>query len=690
VKKKLRMTIRYVGVAAAALLAAAPLIAPAAVQASTAGVVVSNGQQQPKDMGNLYIGAPAVEPGKGLANVAGDDSIGLTSGVLAQLLKDSAAASYVNGDDATANQRPDLAAQSEQGQLNPWWEAIREDLTTNGTHLVDMNQGDPDTGVFVAKGDFYQAIQLLPDQSDEYSSYQQVLKQLPDKVQGTVTTMVKSEKSGYIGQSNLYALFNDGGGNLGAYATFWLVRQLNVIPKPTAQLTYNGQALAANKVIGKDVPFTAADKTAFTTGSSVEATDQAYQKMVQSGALKVANGTLADVSPAAIRTAAVQAGVKFVSDNSKDPGYNTYKQAGQVFTIPVTVKNEDGQSAMTVKLQVTTQTLQVAWHQGNQWTVNAEVGDTVPVGTLTKNLGVTVNDKPVTKPKFQVKDQSGKVITGNLNTQQAGDQQYTVSYTYDDGTNPAVTITHVVILKVSKHVVPPVIVAKDPVFTFDTGFVKDQTVTQGGSFDETAGIHAWTDADQTTPIPSSDWQITGQVNTQTPGVYHLTYTITNPVGGHTAQLQRQITVAAKLTEQAQQGVVKVTNNAGAVLYTNPETTNAAGRTLSRQSSWRYFGVVRDAAGQIVAYDLGGHQYVKAVDVAVPASKPQNGVFTVRYPAHPKWAIAVCDDTLHTQKLIAAGSIWQTYGSEKLADGHSYYNLGGHQWVRTDYGYWHTK
>ncbi|QEU48688.1 DUF5011 domain-containing protein [Schleiferilactobacillus harbinensis] len=228
----------------------------------------------------------------------------------------------------------------------------------------------------------------------------------------------------------------------------------------------------------------------------------------------------------------------------------------------------------------------------------------------------------------------------------------------------------------------------DPVFSFSDNFVKDPTIATGQSFDQNAGISAWTDSSKSTAIPVGNWQVSSSVDTNKPGTYTVTYTITNNYG-KTATLTRTITVSA-LTESQTSGVVEVTNGSGAALYTDNATSNAAGRTLAKGSAWKIFGVVKDAKGNIVAYNLGGKQYVKASDVAVSAATTEKGTFTVRYAANPKWAIAVYNSGLKVQKLISAGSRWQTFGTKTLSDGKSYFNLGGNQWVRTDYGTWSAK
>lgn len=230
-----------------------------------------------------------------------------------------------------------------------------------------------------------------------------------------------------------------------------------------------------------------------------------------------------------------------------------------------------------------------------------------------------------------------------------------------------------------------------PEFGFTSQFTKNPTITVGTAFDPTAGISAWTDSSHGKAIPASDWRVAGSVDTGKAGTYTLTYTITN-AQGQTATLTRTVTVqaAGALTEAGTAGVVYVTNASGAAMYSDNATSNALGRTLANGTAWKSFGVVKNATGTIVAYNLGGKQYVKAADVTTTPVATQKGVFTVRYPAHTQWAIAVYNSSLQVRKLIKARSAWQTFGTKTLSDGRTYFNLGGNQWVRTDYGYWHAQ
>ena len=331
-------------------------------------------------------------------------------------------------------------------------------------------------------------------------------------------------------------------------------------------------------------------------------------------------------------------------------------------TYDVVLTAADGQTK-TVKLTVLAnqQTL-----TGNDFT--AYVGDPKP----------TLADF---KASATGKDGKAVDVTADLSKvdmQKAG--TYDVVLTAADGQTKTVKLT---VLNVLPIIYPA------PEFTFTKEFVKDPTINSGTTFDPITGIYAWTDSTHSTPIPSVDWQISGNVNTNRAGAYTINYTITNAYG-RTATLTRTITVAVNgPTESKTSGVVYVINNAGAVLYSDSATSISLGRTLIIATAWKYYGIVKDANGRIIAYNLGGKQYVKASDVST-SPFADRGIFTVRYPKNANWSVAVYDSHLNVLKLIPARSSWLTYGTQTLADGRTYFNLGGNQWVRTDYGYWRAQ
>lgn len=143
--------------------------------------------------------------------------------------------------------------------------------------------------------------------------------------------------------------------------------------------------------------------------------------------------------------------------------------------------------------------------------------------------------------------------------------------------------------------------------------------------------------------------------------------------------------------QVKTQTIYVGNKSGAQLYSDPTATKAiSGRdNLAYASAWVSYKEVYNN-GTLVAYNLGGDQYVKAEDVTT--TKPSgdqgqavSGVFTISVPNHPTWGTAFYNDALQAKGILPAASKWRVFSIKTLSDGKQYYNLGGNQWIRADYG-----
>lgn len=141
-----------------------------------------------------------------------------------------------------------------------------------------------------------------------------------------------------------------------------------------------------------------------------------------------------------------------------------------------------------------------------------------------------------------------------------------------------------------------------------------------------------------------------------------------------------------LTMREARQVVAVKQSA--VLYKDKAAKVKTDRVLGRDTRWQAYREVVDADGQVVGYHLGGEQFVKASDAAVVDMT--RGVFTVRHPDKPKWAIATWTTNIRPVRIIKAGSRWQTFGKRQLNDGHWYHDVGGGQYVRAEHGTWQKK
>lgn len=140
------------------------------------------------------------------------------------------------------------------------------------------------------------------------------------------------------------------------------------------------------------------------------------------------------------------------------------------------------------------------------------------------------------------------------------------------------------------------------------------------------------------------------------------------------------------------GTVNVYQASGAEVYSDADFTNDTGRKLPQNSQWKGFGIVLDATGNTVGFNVGGQQYVKFSESSFVSplghtneSQTVSGVFKINVPGHPTWGTAFYNDALQVKGILRGGSRWRVFARKTLSDGKQYYNLGGNQWIRSDYG-----
>ncbi|WP_155286355.1 SLAP domain-containing protein [Lacticaseibacillus zhaodongensis] len=129
-------------------------------------------------------------------------------------------------------------------------------------------------------------------------------------------------------------------------------------------------------------------------------------------------------------------------------------------------------------------------------------------------------------------------------------------------------------------------------------------------------------------------------------------------------------------------------------------SNGTIKALGAGSTWKVFAELQ--LGNRILYDLGGGQYVDASDVAYksPAevsaeanTTAKSGIATINYV--PGYGIQVwhADSTMvlnsdGSAKKLMNGTQWKIF-NQRIVDGHTYYGLGGDQWIDSSYVSFHA-
>ncbi|KRL12567.1 SLAP domain-containing protein [Schleiferilactobacillus perolens] len=223
-----------------------------------------------------------------------------------------------------------------------------------------------------------------------------------------------------------------------------------------------------------------------------------------------------------------------------------------------------------------------------------------------------------------------------------------------------------------------------PVFTFAQGWVQNPTVQVGQQFKATEGISAWTDSKLNTAIDPVDWKIDGSVDTSKAGIYNLTYTITNPTTGKTAQLKRTVTVTAsdKSVFENTNGVISIqTSKAPQYTYDSASDSFKVADSytqLKLASAWKYNQKATTTNGDVY-YRVSANGYVKATDVTTAKVTPQFGVVTVNTDNGTKTYANTTKDSGAVQS-IKPDTAWKFFAVAVNPDGSRAYLVADNQWI----------
>lgn len=184
--------------------------------------------------------------------------------------------------------------------------------------------------------------------------------------------------------------------------------------------------------------------------------------------------------------------------------------------------------------------------------------------------------------------------------------------------------------------------------------------------------------------------ISGDVDTQTPGVYQLIYKATS-IGGATTTMTRNITVLPKETngdnwqvsEFASIGYINYVPNYGINVWNAPAGV-FTGQRLAHGSAWKIFKKATNAQGKVF-YNVGKNQWIDGQYVSfspVTSLKPLKGIVTIDYvPGYGVnlWKKPNSSGGYYAGRKLKHGTQWKTFGLEN-----GFYKVGNNQWIQGKY------
>lgn len=288
-----------------------------------------------------------------------------------------------------------------------------------------------------------------------------------------------------------------------------------------------------------------------------------------------------------------------------------------------------------------------------------------------------------------------KADVSQVDLTKAGSYPVVFTYTNPDNAKDTASITVPITVKD----------AAAPVFAFQGG--SDVTLKVGESFDRNAFkvVGSWQifnkyegnydklvnyEGIAKNSKGEPEVTISGDVDTQTPGVYQLIYKATS-VGGATTTMTRNITVLPKETngdnwqvsEFASIGYINYVPNYGINVWNAPAGI-FTGQRLAHGSAWKIFKKATNAQGKVF-YNVGKNQWIDGQYVSfspVTSLKPLKGIVTIDYvPGYGVnlWKKPNSSGGYYAGRKLKHGTQWKTFGLEN-----GFYKVGNNQWIQGKY------
>lgn len=531
-------------------------------------------------------------------------------------------------------------------------------------HLVTSNLRN-----YTGTGVFYQILPLRNKSTH--------VRDLVESIQTAAANAgVNLTQGQYINGSDLYYSPADNG-------TLYLVRPITVVAsntelaKPLFSYQYESAPSAAAQYFNNDtISLNSGDTDRLLVDNGTGATDYTKSATRTAAAINLLRNTrltarengltndaapiaISEVTPADVRSAAVAAGVTFVSNDDTDAGYYVYANAKN-FTVPVSVTNAAGFKTTVYIPASSHPSVQdedapvVELKQGVSKDITVQVGSNFQVSSLKDGLTV-YTDKSKSK---QLPEQYWVASPSSVDTSKAGKTD--VIWTF---TNPATG-------KKTTYTRTVTVVASDKsTFENTNGVISIQT-SKAPQYTYDKDSDSFKKADSYTQLKlASAWKYNQKATTTNGDVYYRV-----SANGY---VKASDVTTAKVTPQF--GVVTVNNDNGTKTYANTTKDSGAVQSIKPDTSWKFFAVAVNPDGSR-AYLVADNQWIPASDV-VERVQAASGVFTVGSDVAPTFNGS---GSVVKGKTLKARSAWKVTGVKNI-NGQPYYRIATDLYVRADYG-----